>query len=69
LEGRGTQDDLELLAELNETMEVGSLCALGGGIPVPIKNLLTTFVSDFAGHVPDAQVPLLLRSAPSRREP
>ena len=59
LEGRGTQEDIELLGEINETMLVGSLCALGGGIPIPIKNLLTFFVDELAAHVPGAKEPIV----------
>lgn len=32
-----------LLNDLLETMEIGSLCALGGGLPLPIKNALHYF--------------------------
>jgi len=35
--------DKELLNDLLETMELGSLCALGGGLPLPIKNILHYF--------------------------
>ena len=35
--------DSTLLNDLLETMEIGSLCALGGGLPLPIKNALTYF--------------------------
>ena len=28
----------ELLLDLIETMQLGSLCALGGGVPLPVKN-------------------------------
>lgn len=35
--------DRTLLDDLLETMEVGSLCALGGGLPLPIKNALQYF--------------------------
>lgn len=35
--------DRELLNDLLETMELGSLCALGGGVPLPIKNILQYF--------------------------
>lgn len=35
--------DLELLTDLLETMESTSLCALGGGVPLPIKNALHYF--------------------------
>jgi len=32
-----------LLEDLLETMELGSLCALGGGLPLPIRNALAYF--------------------------
>lgn len=32
-----------LFTDLIETMEIGSLCALGGGLPLPIKNALMYF--------------------------
>lgn len=33
----------QLIDDLLETMEIGSLCALGGGLPLPIKNALHYF--------------------------
>ena len=33
----------ELFDDLLETLEIGSLCALGGGIPLPVKNALQYF--------------------------
>ncbi len=35
--------DRNLLNDLLETLEIGSLCALGGGVPLPIKNALQYF--------------------------
>ncbi|HJW30314.1 MAG TPA: NADH-ubiquinone oxidoreductase-F iron-sulfur binding region domain-containing protein, partial [Saprospiraceae bacterium] len=35
--------DLTLMNDLLETLETGSLCALGGGLPLPIKNALKYF--------------------------
>ncbi|MBK8521086.1 MAG: NADH-ubiquinone oxidoreductase-F iron-sulfur binding region domain-containing protein [Ferruginibacter sp.] len=35
--------DRDLLNDLVETLEIGSLCALGGGLPLPIKNALQYF--------------------------
>ncbi len=35
--------DSELLNDLLETMQLGSLCALGGGVPLPIQNILQYF--------------------------
>jgi NADH:ubiquinone oxidoreductase subunit F (NADH-binding) len=38
--------DSELLSDLLETMQLGSLCALGGGVPLPIQNILQYFKSE-----------------------
>jgi NADH-quinone oxidoreductase subunit F len=35
--------DRELFTDLITTMEIGSLCALGGGLPLPIRNALQYF--------------------------
>lgn len=35
--------DTELFNDLLNTLEIGSLCALGGGLPLPVKNALTYF--------------------------
>lgn len=35
--------DRQLFDDLLETLEIGSLCALGGGIPLPVKNALHYF--------------------------
>lgn len=35
--------DRELFVDLITTMEIGSLCALGGGLPLPIRNALQYF--------------------------
>ena len=37
------QIDPVLIQDLLETMEETSLCALGGGVPLPIKNALQYF--------------------------
>ena len=36
-----------LIHDLLQTMEVGSLCALGGGLPLAIKNLLEHCSDEF----------------------
>jgi NADH-quinone oxidoreductase subunit F len=40
-----------LLDELLWTMEKGSLCALGGGIPLPVKNILSHFGSELSSYI------------------
>ncbi len=39
----GPKMDRELMDDLLETLEIGSLCALGGGLPLGIKNALEYF--------------------------
>ena len=40
--------DKRLLNDLLETLEIGSLCALGGGLPLPIKNALVHFENELS---------------------
>ena len=51
---------MDLLAELNETMRLGSLCALGGAIPLPMDNLLRWFMPEFRRYVDGAKTPEIL---------
>ncbi len=41
----------ELLEDILWTMEKGSLCALGGGLPLPIHNILTFFKNELSRHI------------------
>jgi NADH-quinone oxidoreductase subunit F len=38
--------DKDLFEDLITTMEIGSLCALGGGLPLPVRNALKYFESE-----------------------
>ena len=40
----------KLLDDLLTTMQAGSLCALGGGLPLPIRNALTYFSDELAPY-------------------
>jgi NADH-quinone oxidoreductase subunit F len=42
--------DLTLIADLLDTMEQTSLCALGGGVPLPIKNALQYFNDEMSAY-------------------
>jgi NADH-quinone oxidoreductase subunit F len=42
--------DRTLFNDLVETLEIGSLCALGGGLPLPIKNALRYFDKELADY-------------------
>jgi NADH-quinone oxidoreductase subunit F len=41
--GKGKKIDRQLFDDLLETMQLGSLCALGGGLPLPVRNALQYF--------------------------
>mgnify|MGYP005810237721 CR=1 FL=1 len=45
--GQSTEANIELLRDLCETMKFGSLCALGGFIPLPVLSALNHFPEDF----------------------
>ena len=42
--------DRRLFDDLLETLEKGSLCALGGGLPLPVKNALRYFEGELRGY-------------------
>lgn len=42
--------DKQLFDDLLETLEIGSLCALGGGIPLPMKNALEYFGEELSSY-------------------
>jgi NADH-quinone oxidoreductase subunit F len=46
----GRKIDRTLFNDLIETMEIGSLCALGGGLPLGVKNALQYFKEELDGH-------------------
>jgi len=43
--------DADLLDDLLETMQLGSLCALGGGVPLPIQNILQYFADEISPYL------------------
>jgi NADH-quinone oxidoreductase subunit F len=42
--------DRKLLDDLLETLEIGSLCMLGGGLPLPVKNALQYFSDELSPY-------------------
>lgn len=42
--------DRTLFNDLVETLEIGSLCALGGGLPLPVKNALQYFEKELSPY-------------------
>ena len=66
----GYKIDPELIRDLLDTMEATSLCALGGGVPLPIKNALEYFKDElqpyFSGDLTPAPEPELVPDALKR---
>jgi formate dehydrogenase iron-sulfur subunit len=49
IEGKEVAKNKALLLDLCEVMTEGSLCAMGGLTPLPVKSALQNFPSDFGG--------------------
>jgi NADH-quinone oxidoreductase subunit F len=45
----GGKIDMQLFDDLLETMQLGSLCALGGGLPLPVRNAMKYFEAELSG--------------------
>lgn len=52
LAGNQVDSQVELLEDLCNTMRLGSLCALGGFTPYPVRSALRHFPEDFRGRAP-----------------
>lgn len=50
--------DKTLLNDLLETMQLGSLCALGGGVPLPILNILQYFGDEISAYCAEQVAPI-----------
>jgi formate dehydrogenase iron-sulfur subunit len=46
-QGQQIEKGLELLEDICETMEKGSLCAMGGLTPFPVRSAINYFPEDF----------------------
>ena len=56
-EGRGKDEDLELLQELAETVKDFSLCSLGQTAPNTVLSTLKYFRDEYEAHVKDKKCP------------
>jgi NADH:ubiquinone oxidoreductase subunit F (NADH-binding)/(2Fe-2S) ferredoxin/NAD-dependent dihydropyrimidine dehydrogenase PreA subunit len=55
--GKGKPQDIELLEGIAETVEVASLCALGGTAPNPVRSTLRYFPDEYEAHIKDKKCP------------
>ncbi|GAH81865.1 unnamed protein product, partial [marine sediment metagenome] len=55
--GGGQPEDMDLLAELGESMALGSLCPLCGGAPDPVASILRHFRDELEAHIKERRCP------------
>ncbi len=58
-EGKGKEDDIELLEELSEVAQEASLCALGTSAPNPFLSTLRYFRDEYEAHIKEERCPAL----------
>jgi NADH-quinone oxidoreductase subunit F len=56
-EGRGKEDDIELLERLSATLVDCSLCALGSTAPNPVLTTIRYFRDEYEAHIKDKKCP------------
>lgn len=56
-EGRGTSEQLDLLAELGETISETALCGLGKTAPNPVLSTMRYFLSEYEAHINENKCP------------
>lgn len=57
VDGKGTLDDLDLLVEVGETVQIGSLCGLGKTAPNPVLSTLKNFRQEYLAHIVQKRCP------------
>lgn len=56
-EGRGEEEDVELLEELGGVIKEASLCALGGTAPNPVLSTIRYFRDEYETHIKEKLCP------------
>ena len=56
-EGRGKEEDIELMEELGGVIKEASLCALGGTAPNPVLSTIRYFLEEYEAHIRGKRCP------------
>ena len=56
-EGRGNEEDIDLLEELGGVIKETSLCALGGTAPNPVLSTIRYFRDEYEAHIKERRCP------------
>jgi len=57
MEGRGKEEDIELMEELGDVIKEASLCALGGTAPNPVLSTIRYFRDEYEAHIREKRCP------------
>lgn len=57
VDGHGTLADLDLLVEVGEMVQIGSLCGLGKTAPNPVLSTLENFRDEYLAHIVEKRCP------------
>jgi NADH-quinone oxidoreductase subunit F len=58
-QGRGKQEDMDLLEEISKSIISGSICGLGQSAPNPVLSTLRYFRAEYEAHVQEKSCPAL----------
>ncbi|MBU2652566.1 MAG: 4Fe-4S binding protein, partial [Bacteroidetes bacterium] len=56
-DGRGVEEDLDLMEKLSESIIIGSLCGLGKSGPNPFVSTVRYFRDEYLAHIRDKKCP------------
>ena len=56
-DGKGREDDIELLSELGKVIKSTSLCQLGGSAPNPVLSTIRYFRDEYEAHIAEKRCP------------
>ncbi len=56
-DGEGTEEDIDTLTELGESIKVGALCGLGNSAPNPVLTTIKYFRNEYEEHIKNKNCP------------
>ncbi len=57
VDGKGTEDDIDTLMELAESIKTGALCGLGNSAPNPVLTTIKYFKDEYLAHINEKKCP------------
>ncbi|ADJ25933.1 NADH dehydrogenase (quinone) [Dehalogenimonas lykanthroporepellens BL-DC-9] len=57
IEGKGQDEDIELLIDLSESLTMGALCGLGGSAGNPVLSTIRHFKDEYVAHIQEKRCP------------